>query len=163
VQLVNNSFSSTQRAPENTPLALNDDRVTYRASLNWRPTSDLMVFANYSTGFKSGGFSSGGGVPALGQRRIFNRETVENYEFGVRSEWLDRSLTANLTLYRMDISGYQDRSFDGVSFIVRNAGELRHQGIELDMRLRPSRRLFHRPPRHKPQASARRDRRRDGA
>ena len=38
----------------------------------------------------------------------------------------------------MDIGGYQDRSFDGVSFIVRNAGNLRQQGFELDTALTPA-------------------------
>ena len=30
----------------------------------------------------------------------------------------------------MNIGGFQDRSFDGTSFTVRNAGNLRHQGFE---------------------------------
>lgn len=141
VQLVPNAFAGGLRAAENTPLTLSDERFTYRASLNYRPTDDILLFANYSTGFKSGGFNSGGGTPALGQRRLFARETVDNYEIGARTSWLDNALTVNATLFRMDIAGYQDRSFDGVSFVVRNAGNLRHQGLELDMSLSPVRRF----------------------
>jgi iron complex outermembrane receptor protein len=37
----------------------------------------------------------------------------------------------------MDISGYQDRAFDGVSFTVLNAGKLRQQGFEFDAVARP--------------------------
>ena len=38
----------------------------------------------------------------------------------------------------MDIAGFQDRAFDGVSFVVRNAGNLRQQGVELDLVMAPS-------------------------
>jgi iron complex outermembrane receptor protein len=138
-QKLNNSFGAALRAVELTPLSLNDSKVTWRANLSYRPTDDLMVFATYSTGYKSGGFNSSGGNAPLGQRRLFDREEVDNYEFGVKSNWLDDTLQANVTLYRMDIGGYQDRGFDGTSFVVRNAGSLRQQGAEFDLILRPVR------------------------
>ncbi|WP_137752740.1 TonB-dependent receptor [Sphingopyxis sp. L1A2A] len=68
----------------------------------------------------------------------FDRETVKNYEIGAKTSRLDRALTANITFFRMDIAGFQDRAFDGVSFVVRNAGNLRQQGFELDLKLAPS-------------------------
>ncbi|MBS0476939.1 MAG: TonB-dependent receptor [Proteobacteria bacterium] len=139
IQLVNNPFAVAFRGAENTPLTLDDNRFTYRIGANYKPTSDMMLFASYSTGYKSGGFNSGGGTPALGQRRLFTRETVKDWEAGIKSNWLDNKLTANLTLYRMDIGGYQDRSFDGTSFVVRNAGNLRHQGFEFDLIAKPTR------------------------
>jgi iron complex outermembrane recepter protein len=71
-------------------------------------------------------------------KRVFDRETVKNYEVGVKSSWLDRALKANLTLYRMDIDGFQDRAFDGLSFVVRNAGSLRQQGFEFDTVISPT-------------------------
>ncbi|ALH82511.1 hypothetical protein AN936_19745 [Sphingopyxis macrogoltabida] len=146
---VSSPFTQTIRAPEVlTYPGLSESRFTYRVSLNYKPADDVMLFATHSTGYKSGGYNSGGGVPSLSTfdpqgnlistRRVFDRETVKNYELGVKSSWLDRALTANLTLYRMDIAGFQDRAFDGVSFVVRNAGNLRQQGFELDLVLAPS-------------------------
>ena len=41
----------------------------------------------------------------------------------------------------MDINGFQDRAFDGTSFTVRNAGNLRHQGFEFDGVAKPMRNL----------------------
>jgi iron complex outermembrane receptor protein len=137
VQLRANPFAAGLRAPENVALALKDDRFTWRTALNYKPNDDLMLFASYSTGFKSGGVNSGGGAVALNQSRLFGRETVKNYELGAKTSWLDKAIQANLTLYRMDIAGFQDRSFDGVSFVVRNAGNLRHQGFEYDTRIAP--------------------------
>ena len=139
VQLRANPFTASLRATENVALALEDDRLTWRAALNYKPNDDVMLFASYSTGFKSGGFNSGAGAVALNQLRLFGRETVKNYELGAKTSWLDGALQANLTFYRMDIGGFQDRSFDGVSFVVRNAGNLRHQGFEFDTRIAPSR------------------------
>ncbi|HMO74520.1 MAG TPA: TonB-dependent receptor [Sphingopyxis sp.] len=142
-------FTQAIRAPEVLDYpGLSESRFTYRVSLNYKPARDVLLFANHSTGYKSGGYNSGGGVPALSTfdangnlvstRRLFDRETVKNYEAGIKSRWLDRALTANITFYRMDIAGFQDRAFDGVSFVVRNAGNLRQQGFELDLSLAPS-------------------------
>ncbi|GAO53487.1 hypothetical protein NMD1_00493 [Novosphingobium sp. MD-1] len=143
-------FTQTLRATEKLTFpGIKEDRFTYRVSLNYKPNDDILVFANHSTGYKSGGYNSGGGTPSLSvvdgsgnlvsTKRLFTRETVKNYELGVKSSWLDRKVRANITLYRMDIGGFQDRAFDGVSFIVRNAGNLRQQGVELDLSIAPSR------------------------
>jgi iron complex outermembrane recepter protein len=143
-------FTQTLRAPEAlTYPAISESRFTYRVSLNYKPSEDVLVFANHSTGYKSSGYNSGGGVPSLSTfgpgnvlistKRLFDRETVKNYELGIKSSWLDRALRANLTFYRMDIAGFQDRAFDGVSFVVRNAGSLRQQGFEFDTTIAPSR------------------------
>lgn len=140
---VSSPFTQTLRATEALTFPeLSESRFTYRVSLNYKPSDDVLIFGNYSTGYKSGGYNSGGGAPALTppvSRRLFDRETVQNYEIGIKSSWLDRALKANLTFYQMDIAGFQDRAFDGVSFIVRNAGSLRQQGFEFDTVISPAR------------------------
>lgn len=144
------AFTQALRATENLTFpGISEGRFTYRASLNYKPTEDVLIFVNHSTGYKSAGYNSGGGTPSLSTfdvngnliatRRLFNRETVKNYELGFKSTWLDRALKFNATLYRMDIAGFQDRAFDGVSFIVRNAGNLRQQGAEVDLTMAPVR------------------------
>ena len=153
-QTVTNPFigAGIFRAPEALTFPdVNDSRFTYRLGLNYEPTEDHLIFASYSTGYKSGGYNSGGGSASLSRfdaqgnlistRRIFDRETVQDWELGAKTSWLDRKLTANLTFYRMDISGYQDRAFDGVSFTVLNAGKLRQQGFEFDGVAKPIRGL----------------------
>jgi len=139
IQLLNNPFAASLRAPENDVLADSESKFTWRGSLNYKPNKNILLFANYSTGYKSGGFNSGGGAVNLGQKRIFGSETTTNYELGAKTSWLGGALRANATLFRMDIAGYQDRSFDGVSFVVNNAGNLRQQGLEFDTVLTPDR------------------------
>lgn len=126
-------------APEDTLLALQEDRFTWRAGAQWDVMPDVMLFATYSTGFKSGGFNSSFSNRPLGQARVFQAETVANYEAGIRSQWFDRAVTANATLYRTTIDNLQDRGFDGLIFTTRNVASLRQQGVEFDVTVRPTR------------------------
>jgi iron complex outermembrane recepter protein len=97
-----------------------------------------MLFATVSTGFKGGGFNSGGSGVALGRdARIFQEETSTNYELGIKSKFWDGRATANVTYYNTELDDFQDRSFDGISFLTRNAGKRTQSGIEADVVLNP--------------------------
>jgi iron complex outermembrane receptor protein len=139
-------FTQTVRAPEALTFPdISDSRFTYRLGFNYEPTKDRLFFLTYSTGYKSAGYNSGAGSPSLTTvagaflplRRVFGRETTGDWELGAKTSWLDHALTLNLTFYRMNINGFQDRAFDGTSFTVRNAGKLRQQGFEFDGVARP--------------------------
>jgi iron complex outermembrane receptor protein len=132
VQSVNNPFGALLRAAENSALDLGEDAFTYRVGLNWTPNKDLLVFGSYSTGYKSGGFNSGGGNVALGQRRLFDKETTDNYEAGAKWAFADGRAHLNGTAFLMQLDDFQDRAFDGQSFNVINAGSVRNQGVEVD-------------------------------
>lgn len=117
-------------------LRFSGGKVTYRGNLSYDVTPDIMVFATYATGYKSGGFDAGNGA-VLGQNRVFDPELTTNYEIGIKSQFLDRRLTANATLFRTDIDDFQLRSYNGLAFSVRNAGSIRQQGVEFELRARP--------------------------
>ena len=138
-QIVNNPYAKAPfipvRAPENDPnLKFSDSRPTWLASLSWHVTPKLMTFASFSTGYKSGGFNSATGtsVPAT---RVFGSETIDDYELGMKSIWWSNQLLLNLTLFNTTLHNFQDRSFNGTSFIVRNAGSVRSRGAELEGQL----------------------------
>lgn len=132
VQSVNNPFGALLRAAEDSALELDEDAFTYRVGLNWKPDDDLLVFGSYSTGYKSGGFNSGGGNLALDQRRLFDKETTDNYEVGAKWTLADGRAHLNGTAFLMQLDDFQDRAFDGQSFNVINAGSVRNQGLEVD-------------------------------
>lgn len=136
---VNNPVLTQFRAQETTlGMKRDDSKTTGFANVNWNVSEDAMLFATWSTGYKSGGFNSNGGTQPLGgDRRIFAPEETTNYELGVKSKLLDGAMTANATLYRTDLDNFQDRGFDGLSFVVINAGKLRQQGIEADINWAP--------------------------
>lgn len=113
-------------------------KFTYFANASYDVSDDVMVFATTSTGYKSGGFNTDGVFPALTrQQRIFGPEDTTNYELGVKSTLADGMVQLNVTAFRTDIEGFQDRAFDGISFITRNVGSLRQQGIEADGVFKP--------------------------
>ncbi len=135
-----NAAASIIVTADQADLAFSGDKVTYRLNTRYRLTDNTMVFATVSTGYKSGGFDTGAGS-AFGDDRVFKPETVSNYELGVKSDWFDRTLTANATLFRMDVDDFQLRSYDGTAFSVRNAGSIRQQGVEFDLTWYPTEEL----------------------
>jgi iron complex outermembrane receptor protein len=68
-------------------------------------------------------------------------ETVDNYEVGFKSEWLDRRLTANLSAFLTDVSNYQstivDASVVPARAYIANVGDVRSYGVEADFKARP--------------------------
>lgn len=132
-QLKNNpgaaSISTTQ-AP--LPLFFKDDRSSFRASLSWDVTPDILFFGTFSTGYKSGGFNAGGNAALTAAERTFESETVKDYQLGVKSILLDRRVRLNVTLFNTELKDFQDRSFDGTRFLVRNSGDVRSRGIDVD-------------------------------
>ena len=138
VQAIANPFLGLVRAPESVlGMERNDSKFTWFANASWFVSPETMLFATASTGYKSGGFNSeGGGVP-LNEKRIFGPEDTTNYELGVKSRLFGNSMTANITLYRTVLDEFQDRLFDGLSFVVINAGKLRQQGVEADINWAP--------------------------
>jgi iron complex outermembrane receptor protein len=56
----------------------------------------------------------------------------------VKSVLFDRHLLLNATAYQTDLDNFQDRSFNGTSFIIRNAGSVRARGLELEGQARPT-------------------------
>ena len=128
-----------------TKLKFKDDRLTWMANVSYDLSDDIMAFITYSTGYKSGGFNSEGfnsiGL-ASNTSRVFKSETVNNYEAGIKSRLFDNRMVANVTLFRTEISNFQDRQFDGVNFFVQNAGKLTQQGVELDITARPMDRFY---------------------
>ncbi|WCT75129.1 TonB-dependent receptor [Sphingomonas naphthae] len=112
---------------------------TPRVGLEFKPTSDVLIYASYAEGLKSGVIASGSTTP------ILRPERVKAYEAGVKSTLFNRTLRANLSIYRYDISDLQvSRTLPGTtagSFVsvFENAADARAQGVELELVWRPTR------------------------
>ena len=111
---------------------------TYRADGQYQATPDLMVYGSIARGFKSGGFNVRGNtdLPNLGFAP-FNPETAVTYEVGLRSEWLQRKLRFNATLFDTeyrDIQLRQQTFVDGVfATLIENAAKARIRGAEVEL------------------------------
>jgi iron complex outermembrane receptor protein len=140
VQTVANPFvgAGVLRAPENDVLSFSDSRPSWRASLSWKIDPNVMAFATYSTGYKSGGFNNLGGSANLGvANRTFASETSNDYELGLKSQFFDHRVLLNADLFQTNLDNFQDRSFNGLAFIVRNAGSVRVRGAEAEGAVTP--------------------------
>jgi len=82
-------------------------RFTPRLSVDYKITDDLMAYASYSQGFRSGGWV---GRAALAENiGTYEPEILDSLEAGIRSEWFDNTLRFNATVFTMD---YQDKQED---------------------------------------------------
>ncbi|WP_299071399.1 TonB-dependent receptor [uncultured Paraglaciecola sp.] len=81
-------------------------RFTPRVGIEYQANPDLMFFASYSQGFKSGTFNPRATVnePAA------DPEIVDSIEVGMKSDWSD-SFRTNITLFSLD---HKDRQYIGV-------------------------------------------------
>jgi iron complex outermembrane receptor protein len=114
-------------------LRFTDNRPSVRASLSWHVTEQIMPFFTYATGYKSGGFNSGSASPALNAAvRTFESETADDYELGVKSILWNGKIQMNATLFNTKLKNFQDRSFNGTGFVIRNSGDVRSRGLDLD-------------------------------
>ncbi len=77
-----------------TSKSLSYNRADPKVGLQYQFTPDLMTYAQYSTGYKAGGFNTRPVTSA--QATTFNPETLTAYEVGLKSQWFDRRLRANL-------------------------------------------------------------------
>jgi iron complex outermembrane receptor protein len=76
---------------------LGDDwsAVTGTAGLQWTPTTDTLVYAKYSRGYKSGGFNA----TAMSPEPETNAEHVDSYEGGWKQTWDAIHLVTDAALF----------------------------------------------------------------
>ena len=77
-----------------------------RAGVEYQYSNDIMFFASYAQGFKSGTFNPRATTPEPAAKP----EVVDSFEFGMKSEW-NNNLRANITLFTLD---HKDRQYISV-------------------------------------------------
>jgi iron complex outermembrane receptor protein len=111
---------------------------TPTATLNFKPTQDVMLYASYRKGFKSGGYQTLGVSNATAANTPFNPENVASYEVGLKSSFFDHHVTADIALFRSDITNQQvSQALSVTNVIITNAGKTRTDGVDFTLRVRP--------------------------
>jgi iron complex outermembrane receptor protein len=117
-------------------------KATPKFGLSYKASEDLMFFGNIAQGFRSGGtnpfFSADPNYV-----RAYKPDLAWSYELGVKSQWLDRRLTANATAFYIDwtdlqIMGVPENPALG---FTTNAGRASSRGFELELKARPTNHL----------------------
>ncbi len=126
-----------------------ESEFTGTLRLSARLNDDVLVYAGYDRGYKSGGYNldrSGFDTRVLGGNGAqltdleFGNETVDAYEIGIKTNFT-REIQFNVAAFRSDVQGYQNLRFAGTQFVVQNFANLRSQGIEIETQIRPVREL----------------------
>ncbi|HET6629981.1 MAG TPA: TonB-dependent receptor [Woeseiaceae bacterium] len=108
------------------------DDVTPKVSLEYRWTDDVMTYASFARGFKSGGFTGRYVIPTAAPRP-FDPEEVTTWELGFKSEFLDSRVRLNGAGFYSDYQDIQVVIFNGVAPETRNAAKGRIRGGEIEL------------------------------
>ena len=106
------------------------DKVTSRASLDWRVTDDHMVYFTYSEGYKSGAFSSHTSSPLIAATPLLP-ESSTNYEIGAKTQWLDDRLRFNVNYFDLEYEDLQTWSLQNFVLVSDNAAA-ESSGVEAE-------------------------------
>ena len=119
------------------------NKFTPKVGVDYRPDSNTLVYASWSRGYRSGGFS-----PRAGEARTanlpYNPETVDSYEVGTKLDLLDRKLQFNVAAFYAKYQGLQQNTTipclpcgTGNQTITSNVGSANIKGLEIDASARP--------------------------
>jgi iron complex outermembrane receptor protein len=114
--------------------------VSPRFVLDYHWAEDVMTYASATFGYKAGGFNS------VEINSEFKPETIQNYELGLKSDWLQHQLRVNLTGYYYFYRDFQSISLAAVQNsrlpeYVTQSGNLEGKGVDLEVIWLPARNL----------------------
>ena len=118
-------------------VAFNAD--TYRTSLSWKFTDDVMFYVGYTEGFNSGGLATYS--DSLGSiSSQYDPERIENTELGIRSDLANGRVRFNATYFDTDwidiqlLATVRDRQNgqELTELIPQNAASANANGLELE-------------------------------
>ena len=129
----------------------NEEDTIVRFSANWNMTDDIMLYGIYSEGYRPATQNRNAGQLAANQSGVYEgyvvpavavTDELENIEFGMKGEFLDRTLRINASIYWAEITDLQVSRFDpsNVAFLVfmENVGDADSNGIDVDFQWAPT-------------------------
>jgi outer membrane receptor protein involved in Fe transport len=125
------------------------ERTSWKASLAYEPSRDLMTYITVSTGYRTPVYNArAGSVSIVNPNDLIipagaTSDDLTNYEIGLKGRWLDGKLTTNLAMYYIDWRNIQvqaNRQSDSIQFAT-NVGRAASQGLEAEITVTPVRGL----------------------
>lgn len=126
-----------QTFPERT-ISTSANATSPKLNLSYLATDDITLYVNYAKGFRPGGVNQYGSANST--HLTYKPEFTDNYEVGIKTEWLDRRLRANFTAFYTDWKEQQQTMMMGESYID-NIGEMTSKGLELEVTALPLKNL----------------------
>ncbi|MEZ7907936.1 MAG: TonB-dependent receptor [Pseudomonadales bacterium] len=125
------------------------NEFTPMVNLSYDFADNIMAYATYSEGFKSGGFTqrvfppvippftAPPGTPDIDLIPTYDPEFVDVYELGFKSTLLDGRMRFNGAIFHTDYDDLQVQVFDSVAPVTENIGSASIDGVELEMQTAP--------------------------
>jgi iron complex outermembrane receptor protein len=108
------------------------------ASINYKWTDDLMTYARYATGYRSGGFNT----RATGNVSfVFTPEKAKTYEAGFKTEAFGHRFRLNGSAYYTEYTDLQVSQFTGNGAGFQQSANAHYKGFELEAQAAPTRGL----------------------
>lgn len=112
-----------------------------KLGVDYAINDDVLLYASYSKGFKSGGFN-GANSNATSQLKPYGEEQLSSFETGLKATLLENTLQLNMAAFWYDYEDKQEQD-TAVTFVgnisgLTNVPESRINGAELDMQWLPS-------------------------
>ena len=110
------------------------EEFTPRVAIEIEPSEDHLLYASYTQGFTAGGFNTE--EPSIAVvTDPFEPETVDAYEIGLKSQFLDRRLALNVAGFVQEYKNKQEGFLTPTyNFVIRNASEATVKGGEVEGR-----------------------------
>lgn len=91
--------------------------ISPKVSLNWQVSDDMLVYASYARGFKSGGFGAAPPNAADAEDIAVDQELADSFELGLKGQFLEDTLRVNLAAFYLSYKDLQFQRFgSGLAF-----------------------------------------------
>lgn len=104
-------------------------KPTFKAAVDYQATDNVLVYALYSRGIKSGNFN----ILTYNSINPTAPEQLDDYEIGLKSNLFDRRLRFNASLFYYDIKNPQVQLLLNNTVFYSNAGSARNKGAEIEL------------------------------
>lgn len=125
-----------------------DEDFSPSVTLTYKFTPEISAYARYAEGYKSGGYNLDFVSAASFPNGIeFDKETVKNYELGLKGSVEEGRLTFALAGFVANYTDFQINQFRDLgggrtAIVIGNAATVKTKGIEFEMTARPARGLM---------------------
>jgi iron complex outermembrane recepter protein len=121
---------------------LKEDNFSWRVGLDYKPTNDVLLYANVAKGYKAGSYPTLS-ASLFSQYLPVTQESVLSYEAGFKATLLDRALQLNGAMFYYKYTDKQLRSklIDpnfGILDTLQNIPKSDVKGFEIEMNIRPT-------------------------
>lgn len=114
----------------------------WRLGLDYKLTGDALIFATAAHGFRSGGYNGGARTLAEASGTPFDPEYATTYEVGAKTEWLNRRLRLNATVFQTDYKDQQVAYLNTGGVFGTSTINSKISGLELEASLKPTKGLL---------------------